>query len=148
MYKRQVDAHSLDGTQQYASAVAQTIIDGDRDDGHLAPGETNGDLDGDGSVDLLLLSSGNRSMTWDFVGTTNIDSYVTFASASDMSGGGRFALSDIAQSLAIQSENSEDLLGYSNAVGDVNGDGKADLLLGAPPGTFLAGHMTLFLNEL
>ncbi|MCK6525184.1 hypothetical protein L6R49_27580 [Myxococcota bacterium] len=143
-----VDGHSLDGTQQYASAVAHAIIDGDQDDGHLAPGETNGDFDGDGGVDLLLLSSGDRDQTWGFAGVTGIDSAITYASGADLSGGGRFVLGDVAQPLWITSENSDDLLGYSNTVGDVNSDGRVDLLLGAPAGTFLAGHMALFLNEL
>jgi len=89
-----------------------------------------GDMNGDGLADLLI------GADYGLVGAVNAGrSYVVFGKATTT----RVLLSDIANpaggvgGFVIDGETSEDGLGNSvSPAGDVNGDGRADVILGAP----------------
>ena len=86
-----------------------------------------GDINGDGHTDLLIgapqIGSG-----------ANGRSYVVFGGPG-VGGSGNIALSSLngANGFKLDGETSNDDSGYSvSAAGDINGDGHADLLIGAP----------------
>ncbi|MCX7261744.1 MAG: integrin alpha, partial [Burkholderiales bacterium] len=87
-----------------------------------------GDINGDGLMDIIL-GAPNNSV--DGSGNTG-QSYVVYGKASTTN----VNLSDILNNIGgfvIVGEGGEDLSGYSvGAAGDVNGDGLADLIVGAP----------------
>jgi hypothetical protein len=87
-----------------------------------------GDINGDGLMDIIL-GAPNNSV--DGSGNTG-QSYVVYGKTSTTN----VNLSDIVNNIggfAIVGEGGEDLSGYSvGAAGDVNGDGLADLIVGAP----------------
>ena len=87
-----------------------------------------GDINGDGLMDIIL-GTPNNSVD----GSANTgQSYVVYGKAST----NNVNLSDIVNNIGgfvIVGEGGEDLSGYSvGAAGDVNGDGLADLIVGAP----------------
>ena len=87
-----------------------------------------GDVNGDGLMDIIL-GAPNNSID----GSANTgQSYVVYGKTSTSN----VNLSDIVNNIggfAIVGEGGEDLSGYSvGAAGDVNGDGLADLIVGAP----------------
>ena len=86
-----------------------------------------GDINGDGLADLLVGAWGN-----DAGGTNAGRSYVVFGK-TDNNAVNLSAVTAGTGGFAITGESSGDGSGYSvSAAGDVNGDGLADLLVGAP----------------
>jgi hypothetical protein len=87
-----------------------------------------GDVNGDGLTDLILGASTSDTETKDNVGV----SYVVFGVAHPIN----INMSDITEGsggFVIHGENANDQSGFSvSAAGDVNGDGLADMILGAP----------------
>ena len=86
-----------------------------------------GDVNGDGLMDIIVGGPGNGVN-----GINTGQSYVVYGKATLTN----VSLSDVANNIggfAIVGEGSQDLSGYSvGAAGDVNGDGLADLIVGAP----------------
>lgn len=95
-----------------------------------------GDVNGDGLMDIIIGGPGNGVN-----GSNTGQSYVVYGKATLTN----VSLSDVANNIggfAIVGEGSQDLSGYSvGAAGDVNGDGLADLMVGAPG--FDAAHGTV-----
>ncbi|PVE05952.1 S-layer family protein, partial [Limnohabitans sp. Rim28] len=93
-----------------------------------------GDVNGDGYDDFIVGTS-----TWGGV-LTNGTAYVVFGKTNTTA----VETTDLAagtDGFAILGENTYDQLGYSvSAAGDVNGDGKADLLVGAVSYSFATGR--------
>ena len=92
-----------------------------------------GDINGDGFADLVIGAPAGAPGTAQYhAGET----YVVFGQASDPVSG--VNLSDVAAGkggFAINGANARDLSGFSVAsAGDINGDGFADLVIGAPGG--------------
>jgi uncharacterized protein (TIGR03437 family) len=82
-----------------------------------------GDLNGDGIPDLVVGAPGA-----DGSGTDNGRVYVSFGKLSN----GSLDLQKQAPEVILIGENGGDLLGSSVAIGDINGDGNNDLIIGAP----------------
>ena len=93
----------------------------DRSGGSLA---SAGDVDGDGRADLLIGAAENSGVG-EFAGK----SYLLFGSTIGSGGTFDLSLADV----SFTGENPWDESGYSiSSAGDVDGDGRADLLIGAP----------------
>jgi hypothetical protein len=121
----------------FASTLALSSLDGStgfRLDGTAASDHSGlavsaaGDVNGDGFADLLVGAIGA-----DLNGIDSGASYVVFGKASGFSAALDLATLDGANGFRLDGAAAFDLSGASvSAAGDVNGDGFADLIVGAP----------------
>ncbi|MCB9759883.1 MAG: hypothetical protein H6739_08620 [Alphaproteobacteria bacterium] len=137
----------LDGDQT-ASNVASFVVQGTVSNGHLKTPERTGDHDGDGVEDLLVMAVGDRELVnvavLDGDTGTRATAWVHF---SDEVIAGGTVLSDESD-VEIRSENDDDLMGFTSAVGDVDGNGKADVVFGTPNASATAGGAWVLLSFL
>lgn len=117
---------SVDLAEGFPGPIVYGSDDGDQL-GHVV---ATGDVDGDGRDDLLLtaVSADGPGNTVDLAGEAVLvlaKSLLAGAETDTAAGGG---------DTTIYGADVEDRLGRSAAIGDVDGDGLADLLLGAPGG--------------
>lgn len=117
---------SVDLAEGFPGPVVYGADDGDQL-GHVV---ATGDVDGDGRDDLLLtaVSADGPGNTVDLAGEAVLvlaKSLLASAETDAAAGGG---------DTTIYGADVEDRLGRSAGIGDVDGDGLADLLLGAPGG--------------
>ncbi len=110
-------------------------LDGENNNDYSGfPVSAAGDINGDGYADLLI------GATYYPNGTAKGRSYVVFGGPG-VGGSGNLLLSNLngTNGFKLDGENNNDLIGYSfGAAGDINGDGIADLVIGAygyPNGT-------------
>ena len=120
---------SLSGVLDFASASPDvTVTAADRED-DMGTAVASADLNGDGIDDLLI--GAPRADGPDNTRRSAGEAYVVFGSPS-LEGSFDVALGE--QDVAILSANAGDRLGASVASGDLDGDGVADIVLGAETG--------------
>jgi hypothetical protein len=116
------------GVIDLATAIVDSVIFGIDDGDQLGHATAVADLDGDGRGDLLLtaVSADGTENSVDLAGEAAAVYATDLAAEVDVAAG--------AASLLIFGADEKDRLGRSAATGDVDGDGRADLLIGAPGG--------------
>jgi hypothetical protein len=115
---------SLEGTLDIAQGAQDFTIAGARAGDYLGYALTAGDVNGDGTDDIIAAAS---AASPDATRTNAGEAYVVFGSPEV---GGRVDVAQEEQDFTILGAETEGLLANFAAAGDVNGDGKADILLG------------------
>jgi hypothetical protein len=147
-----IDAGDLvwDGEFQYADDLAMTVIQGAVDYGHVHTPETQGDLDGDGAIDLLMVHGGDRDWVHPLVGAGQTDvqgqAYVLWN--SDVTAGGTVASDLNSADLGISSFRTDETFGWVTLVHDLDDDGLDDVTIGSPAAYGNGGAVFSMLNYL
>jgi 2C-methyl-D-erythritol 2,4-cyclodiphosphate synthase len=119
------DISSLDGSNGF-------VINGIEANDNLGWSVSSaGDINGDGIADLIIGAPGNKTT---YARNDSSKSYVVFG-GTNIGEGGSFDLSllDGSNGFVINGINPSDYSGLSvSGAGDINGDGIADLIIGAP----------------
>jgi len=115
---------SLKGTVDIAQGQQGVTIAGANPGDYLGYALTAGDVNGDGIADIITTAS---AATPNEARPHAGEAYVVFGSPQL---GGRIEVAQGQQDFTILGAEAEDLLANFAATGDVNGDGKADILLG------------------
>ena len=115
---------SLEGTVDIGQGQQDVTIAGRSAGDYLGYALAAGDVNGDGIADIITAAS---AASPDDARPHAGEAYVVLGS-SDL--GGRIAVAQDQQDFTILGAQAEDLLANFAAAGDVNGDGKADILLG------------------
>ncbi len=116
---------NIDLTSFQPAATIYGVDDGDQL-GHVT---VVGDTDGDGKEDLLLtaVSADGPNNTVDLAGEAALVRGASLSPVVDVAVGGANSI--------VYGQDREERLGRSAAMGDTDGDGKMELILGAPGGT-------------
>jgi len=115
---------SLEGLVDIAQGQQDFTIAGASAGDYLGYALTSGDVNGDGIADIITTASGaNPEVARPHAG----EAYVVLGSPQL---GGRVDVAQAQQDFTILGAEAEDLLANFAAAGDVNDDGKADILLG------------------
>ncbi len=121
------------GSAFLPSATPQRVLTGEEDDRLGAAAATAGDVNGDGYADVIIGASGYAS------GQVRGQAYLFLGSNSGLGA---------TPTLALTGENPGDLFGSAVATaGDVNGDGYADVVVGASGYMSNIGRAYLYLGS-
>jgi hypothetical protein len=137
-FSASLDLASLNGSNGFA---LNGISKGDRLGSSVS---SAGDINGDGIADLII-----GSFNADPNGQTNAgQSYVVFGSRSGFSASLNLSTLNGSNGFALNGINGYDRSGYSvNSAGDINGDGIADLIIGAKDANGFAGKSYVVLGH-
>jgi hypothetical protein len=115
-------------TIDLSTTSVDSIIYGVDDGDQLGHSTSSSDVDGDGRADILLtaVSADGPGNSIDLAGEAVLVYASQLAAAVDVASG--------AADILIYGAGEEDRLGRSAATADIDGDGRADLLIGAPGG--------------
>ena len=116
------------GTIDLSTTSVNAVIYGVDDGDQLGHATSSSDVDGDGLADILLtaVSADGPENTVDLAGEAALVYGSKLAAEVDVATG--------AADLLIYGADETDRLGRSAATADIDGDGRADLLIGAPGG--------------
>ena len=117
---------------------ADYVFLGEREGDRAGFAGASGDIDGDGKADILIGAPGNDD------GGEDAGKLYLFL-GSGLQGGQTFSLVDA--DYVFLGENEGDNIGESISLGDVDGDGKADILIGAKQHNSAAGKTYLILGS-
>jgi len=122
-----------------AADIAEYLVYGIEDLGHLQSAEEAGDFDGDGVGDLVVISVGDIQL-----GGLNSRTYIHHG--PDVVAGGTVSASDsVVEFISIAQD---DLMGWNTLTSDLDDNGLDDLVQTAPYGTGYAGAALAYYNLL
>jgi hypothetical protein len=131
-----------------AEDLAFIIIDGTMDYASVHTPERQADIDGDGVVDLLAVQTGDRGFAWALEGNGPVDAQANILYGADLVVGGTFlADENSADDVNFYGRESDDLMGYTTLVGDLDDDGLGDVVFGAPAAAAEAGQVYAVINH-
>jgi hypothetical protein len=129
-----ISLSDLDGTNGF-------VVTGVNSNDRSASALGSGDINGDGVDDLLIQATGFPE------GVQRGANYVVFGSRTTFPAAISLSNLNGANGFAVIGVSNHDYAGYSVSAGDINGDGIADLLIGAdgaPAGTFYGASYVVF----
>ncbi len=122
-----------------ATTVAEYLVYGIEDLGHLRSAEEGGDFDGDEVGDLVVISIGDIQLA-------GLNSLTNIHHGPDVIAGGTASASDSV--VEFTSIAQDDLMGWNTLSTDLDGNGLDDLIQTAPYGTGYAGSVIAHYNLL
>jgi len=133
------DTYAALSTDTQAVSVADYLVYGIEDLGHLRSGAEAGDFDGDGVGDMVIISVGDLDL-----GGLNSRTYIHHG--PDVAAGGTVMADESV--IEFTSIDQDDLMGWNTLAYDIDGNGLDDLVQTAPYGTGGAGSAILYYNLL
>jgi hypothetical protein len=136
-----IDGHTYMALEsdQEATSVADYLVYGVEDLGHLRSAAEAGDFDGDGVGDMVVISVGDLEY-----GGLNSRTYIHHG--PDVAAGGTVMADESV--IEFTSIDQDDLMGWNTLVYDLDGNGLDDLIQTAPYGTGGAGSAVVYYNLL
>jgi len=119
--------------------LADVVVSGQMEYGAMIPSDRGSDFDGDGLSDLLVSNLGDTDQA-----AMISKSYVLYG--ADISAGGSYTTDDAGSS--FKSNSTADWAGYTGIGSDLDDDGDADLILGAPEAGVGAGSVFIYQSQM
>ena len=129
--------------------LADTWIDGTIDFGHVHSSESTIDIDGDGTLDLIVIESGDRNYANILLleGNGPVKAQGSILYGDDLLAGGSLDADLHTDEVVMTGREDNDLTGYTTLVGDIDDDGLGDVVFGAPAASAWAGQVYTVLNQ-